>query len=185
MIGELPEALEVNGTAYAIRTDFRDVLNILQAFLDPELEDEEKVFVCLYILFEEFDQIPQEDYAEAFQQAKQFIDCGMEEEDSPTPRTMDWEQDAPVLFPAVNRVAGCEVRALQYLHWWTFMGYFMELSNGTFSQVLTLRSKRAHGQKLEKWEQEFWNKNKSLCVLRPKLTEEEQAAKDRLNELLG
>lgn len=185
MIGELPRSLEVNGHRYAIRTDTKAVLDILRAFGDPELSNEEKVYVCLYILYEDFDDMPQTDYEAAYQAAIGFLDCGLAAKDGPTPRTMDWEQDAPILFPAINRVAGREVRSAKYLHWWTFMGYFMEIREGIFAEVLALRSKKAHGKKLEKWEREFWQKNKDICVLKPKLTAEEQAEKDRLNELLG
>ena len=38
------------------------------------------------------------------------------------PHTMDWEQDGAVIIPSVNRVLGREIRAMQYLHWWTFFG---------------------------------------------------------------
>jgi hypothetical protein len=97
---------------------------------------------------------------------------------------MDWEQDEKILFAAVNKTAGFETRAVEYLHWWTFMGYFMEISDGIFSQVLGLRNKKAKGKKFEKWESEFWSANKSLCVLKEKLTAEEQAKKDKLNKML-
>lgn len=188
MIGQLPESLSVSGVEYGIRTDFRDVLSILEAFNDSELENSERVYVCLFILFRDFDAIPPEHYEEAFKRALWFIDCGADpDQKTPKtkPRTMDWEQDENILFPAVNRVAGREVRALPYLHWWTFYGYFMEIQEGVFSHVLSLRQKKASGKKLEKWERDFWNANKDICELKTKLTAEEQAAKDRLNALLG
>ena len=185
MIGQLPRELEVNGHMYAIRTDFRDVLNILCAFSDPELEDGEKVYTCLYILFEDFDSIPEDDLEAAFTAALSFIDNGAKPEEQKSPRVMDWEQDENIMFPAINKVAGCEVRSAEYIHWWTFIGFYMEISEGVFSNVLSLRMKKAKGKKLEKWEQEFWNANKGACVLAPKLTAEEQATKDRLNALLG
>lgn len=185
MIGQLPSSLTVAGIDYRIRTDFRDILKVVVAFSDPELENAEKVYVCLYIIYEEFESIPQSDYEEAYKAAIKFIDCGVEAGSDKSPRTMDWEQDERIMFPAINRVAGFEVRSAEYLHWWTFMGYFMEIHEGVFSQVLSLRHKKAKGKKLEKWEQEFWRSNKDICVLRTKLTPEEQAAKDRLNALLG
>ena len=184
MIGRLPTSLDVNGETYAIRSDFRDVLNIVAAFNDPELEDKEKVFVTLFVLYEDFEEIPEEDYEAAFRAAMEFIDHGVKADDTRSPRVMDWEQDEGIMFPAVNKVAGFETRSAEYLHWWTFMGYFMEISEGVFSSVLSLRLKKAKGKKLEKWEQEYWNANKSICVLRQKLTPEEQAEKDRLNALL-
>ena len=50
MIGTLPRSLEVNGKFYRIRSDFRDVLKIVIAFGDPDLEDKEKAYICLFIL---------------------------------------------------------------------------------------------------------------------------------------
>lgn len=185
MIGALPEALEVNGVERSIRTDYRDVLTIMAAFEDPDLTDSEKVFVCLYVLYEDFENIPREDYEEAYMRAARFIDCGGEIGDGKkNPRLVDWEQDERILFPAINAVAGREVRAQEHLHWWTFMGYFMEIREGTYAQVLGLRQKRAKGKKLEKWELEFWRTNKDLCKIRKRLSQEEQAEQDRLKALL-
>ena len=188
MIGELPRKLSVNGIDYPIRTDFRDILKILIAFSDPELEDKEKTYICLFILYETVEDIPEKDYAEAFKAAFQFIDCGAsfgDEDAKKSPTVMDWEQDESIIFPAINKVAGFETRSAEYIHWWTFMGYYMEISDGVFSNVLSVRAKKAKGKKLEKWEREFWNANKKLCVLKPKRSKEEQDEIDRLNALLG
>jgi hypothetical protein len=153
------------------------------AFNDPDLEDDEKAYVCLFILFPEFDAFKKSDYEEAYKKALEFIDYNTKD-DRPMPRTMDWEQDEGLLFPAVNTVAGYETRTAKYVHWRTCVGYYMEISGGIFSNILTLRYKKAKGKKLEKHEREFWNANKNVCVLRPKLSEEEQAEKDRLKALL-
>ena len=186
MIGELPTQLSVGGRDWAIRTDFRDVLKVLLAFSDPDLEPHEKLFICLYDIYEDFEQMNPGDFEEAYKQAVWFIDCGdtAKKDDKPSHRLVDWEQDERILFPAINKVAGCETRSAPYIHWWTFMGYFMEIHEGIYSQVLSLRQKRSKGKKLEKWEREFWSANKDLCVLQPKLSEEEKAERDRLNALL-
>lgn len=184
MTFELPTSLDVAGQEYEIYTDYRDVLNIIAAFEDPNLEPAEKQYICLHNLFKNDEEIPQEHYAEAYKAAITFIDNGIEP-DQGSPRTMDWEQDAPVLFPAINHVAGFEVRSVDYLHWWTFTGFFMEIKESVYATVLSIRSKKAKGKKLEKWEKDFWQANKKLCVLKEKLTEEEQAEKDRLNAILG
>lgn len=187
MVGELPTSLEINGRKFAIRTDYRDILNILCAFQDPELEAVEKMYCCMYILYKNFDGIKPEDYEEAYRQAVWFLDCGDDPDSTgkKSPRVMDWEQDEKILFPAINAVAGFEVRARKYIHWWTFMGYFMEIHEGTFSEVLSLRQKKAKGKKLEKWEREFWSNNKDMCILKKRISKAEQEEKDRLNKLLG
>jgi len=179
----LPEQLEVNGSMYDIRTDFRDILNILLAFDDPDLTATEKRYVCLFLLYVNFDSIPPEAYEKAYQAAIRFIDNGIEE-DGNSPRTMDWEQDAALIFPAVNKVAGFETRSAEYLHWWTFLGFFMEIKDSVYSTILNLRKKKARKKKLEPWEAEFWLANAKICKLpMKKLSTEEQAEKDRLNAL--
>lgn len=184
MIFDLPQVLTVNGHVYEIRTDFRDILNIVLAFNDPDLSESEKAYVCLYVLYVDFETIPAEDYNACFKEALRFIDGGSTNE-RVKPRTMDWEQDASILFPAVNSVAGFETRSTEYLHWWTFLGYFMEIKEGTFSTVLHLRSKKIKNKKLEKWEKDFWQENIELCKLKPKYSREELEEQARLKALLG
>lgn len=185
MIWELPTSLEVNGQEWEIRTDFRDILNILLAFDDPELIPAEKQYVALCILYKDFERMSSEDYSAAYKQAIWFIDNGKDQKKDPGPRTMDWAQDASILFPAINTVAGKEVRELPHLHWWTFLGYFMEIRSGVYSTVLQLRSKKARKKKLEKDEQEFWRKNRDICELKPRLTAAEKEEKARLKAILG
>ena len=186
MTWELPTALTVNGTERPINSDFRDVLTILEAYDDPDLEPSEKVYVCLAVLYADFEDMPREDYGDAYEQATWFLDGGNDRasESRKKARTVDWVQDTPILFPSVNQSAGFEVRSVDYMHWWTFLGYFMEMQKSTYATVLSLRDKKARGKKLEKWEQEFWSAHKDLCVIRPKLTAEEKEEKERLLAIL-
>lgn len=185
MWGDLPVSLEVEGNTYRIRTDFRDIINILLAFNDPDLEKEEQVYVCLFILYEDFEDIPEQHYEAAFEAAISFIDNGIEDEgNGNTSRVIDWEQDEQIMLPAVNKVAGFDVRTAEHLHWWTFLAYYMEIGEGVFSEVVAIRSKKAKGKKLDKHEREFYKNNKALCKLKHKRSEEEQKAEDRLIALL-
>lgn len=168
----LPKSLEVGGRDYPIRSDFRTALTIFKAYNDNSLPPRLKLAVCLESLYEE---IP-EDIDEAAKKAMWFLDGG----DMPKPkqapgRIMDWEQDKYIIFPALNKVAGCEIRSVEYLHWWSFLGLFNEVGEGLYSQVMNIRSKLLRGKKLEKWEREFFESHKELIVLREKLTAEEQA----------
>ena len=95
---------------------------------------------------------------------------------------MNWEQDAGLIIPAVNKVIGKEVRAIQYMHWWTFAGAYMEIGESLFSQVLSIRQKKQKHQKLEKWEQEFYQKNRSMIDLKKRYSKEE---KQKQKELLA
>ena len=197
MIGTLPEALQVDGADYPIRSDYRNVLQVFEAFQDPELQPEEKWIVSIYLLFEDFtcaDDVLQAarngfSLKEAINQIAWFISAGQQERESLELPTYNWKQDEQMIFSAINKVAGRETRELEYLHWWTFLGDFNEVGEGTFSFVVGIRHKLNHGKKLEKHEKEFLAKNKSLVKLEKPKTREEQEKEDKyqalLDEVLG
>ena len=89
-----------------------------------------------------------------------------------------------MIFSAVNKVAGQETRELQYLHWWTFLGYFDEVGEGTFSFIVGIRHKLNKGKKLEKHEKEFLSHNKEIVLMKKPLTKEEQEQEDTYKSLL-
>ena len=174
----------VGGEEYEIRTDFRDILRVVEAFADPNLTEMDKVYVALAVIFIDYADIPHDLYEEAYTQAIWFLDAGQEGEDAGKARVMDWAQDEPLIFPAINKIAGYEVRTCDYLHWWTFIGYYMEITEGVFSTVLSMRSKKQKG-KLDKEEAKWWAANKRICVLKSKLTDEEEAQKKAINDLIN
>lgn len=186
MIGYLPTTLMVAEKEYPINTDFRNVLIFLEACEDPDLSNEERLYILLKRMYGNgYEDIPKDCIGEALEQAKWFVDCGKNEDNTEKRKMIDWTQDASIIFPAVNKVANKEVRSEAYLHWWTFMGYFMEIEGGTFSTVLAIRQKKLRGKKLEKWEQDFYSHNKNICDIQTRYTEEEQAEIDYWNKLLG
>lgn len=197
MIGALPETLTVGGKEYPIRTDYRNVLQVFEAFQDPELTQEEKWIVAIYLLFEDFfcdDDVLQAaqdgfDLGEAMKQISWFISAGQPEKQVLEQPTYNWTQDEQMIFSAVNKVAGRETRELEYLHWWTFLGYFNEVGEGTFSFIVGIRHKLNKWKKLEKHEKEFLSHNKELVLMKKPLTKEEQeqedAYKSLLDEVLG
>lgn len=184
---ELPTSLNISGVDFSIRTDFRVIIDILIAMNDPELDEYGKMEVMLKVLYEDWQNIPEDCLEEALKKASEFIDCGQRESNpnKPKPRLIDWEQDGGMIVPAVNKVAGTEVRAAPYMHWWTFFSYFMEVGESLFSTVLGIRSKKAHGERLDKWEKKFYHDNKDIIDIKTRLSDEEQAYKDALNEMLN
>ena len=187
-VGTLPRRLKIGKRWYRIRTDRKDIFKIIEAFLDPNLPEEAQMYICMKILYIDYDSIPRRLYNEAAHAAMDFINQEKTEIDaSPpksSPKTMDWIQDEPLLFSSVNKVAGFETRNAKYIHWWTFLGWLMEIDEGTYKYVLYLRNKKAKGKKLEKEEREFWNANKDICVIKNRLSDEEQARKNKLNAII-
>ena len=166
MLGQLPRTLEVGGKEYSIRSDFRSILRIIEAFADDELTPQEKVYVVLRQTYKDFDRIPADRLAEAYERAMWFINCGEEPTEKKSPKIVDWNKDEQLIFPAINKVAGQEVRLAEYMHWWTFMGFFRSIDReDTYGYVLMLRQKKGQGKQLEKWESEYWNNNRDICDL--------------------
>lgn len=190
MIGELPTSLEIGGKQYAIRSDYRVILNICQAFNDPDLTDQEKCYVCVKCLYEDYTHIPREHMQEAVEKAYWFVGGGDIPQENVQPiKLMDWKQDESIIFPAVSKVAGYSVRTIEYLHWWEFIGLFNEIGEGLFSEVISVRSKLKKGQKLEKYEKDFYRNHRNLIDLKEPKSEkelaEEREDQEFLNQLLG
>lgn len=188
MIGQLPKQLNINGTNRAIRSDYRVALLIFEAFNDPELTDQERAAIMLDCLFEDLDSIPPEDIHEAVSMATWYLDGGSASDNSSkhqqTKKVMDWEQDEKLIFSSINKVAGYETRAVDYLHWWTFLGFFNEIGEGLFTTVINIRQKKNKRRSLEKHEEEFYRENRHLVDIKKRYTADEQAEIDRLNRLL-
>lgn len=194
MIGGLPETLTVGGREYPIRTDYRDVLQVLEAFSDEELEHIEKWIVAVYLLFEDFscaDDVLEAvedgfDLGEAVGQISWFLSVGKPEEKDRDAPLYDWKQDEQMIFAAVNKVAGREVREADYMHWWTISGYVNSVDKDDFwTFVISIRDKLNKKKKLEKNEREFLNKNRELVILEKRKTREEQELKMRYKALLN
>lgn len=187
MIGRLPKTLNVGGIQRDIRTDYRDALVIFTAYNDVELTNDEKTQVMLECLYIDFNDIDPQYYSEAIEKGVWFLDGGtmFVDKSVQSKKVMDWEQDEQLIFPAINKVAGFETRAVEYMHLWTFLGFFCEIGEGLFSTVLSIRQKKNKGRKLEKHEEEFYRENKHLIDIEAKLTEQEQAEKDYWNKILG
>lgn len=190
-VWKLPKSVNVNGKEYRIRSDYRAVLDILCAINDPDIvagmsEEEKNLEIyttILAIFYEDFDNLPTEDWEEALKTAKDFIDCGFKG-DKKKPQLMDWKKDAKILIPAINKVAHEDIRDKKYLHWWTFMGLFMEIGESLFSTITNIREKVSKGKKLDSWEKEFYSSNKELVDLKvtPERSEEE---KEELRRVFG
>lgn len=178
----LPTSTTIGGVEYPINADFRDILEIFRYLDDPDRPEYVRWRIVLALFYE--GEIPDEHRQEAMEYLAQFISCG-EQDGKPTPKLLDWEQDAQIIVADVNKVAGTEIRALPFLHWWTFMAYFNAIGEGQLSTMVSLRDKLSRGKKLEKWEQEFYRKNKDKVDLKKRYSAEELAEQERLKKILG
>ena len=184
MIGLLPTTIEIQNVKYKIRTDYRDILRIIEALQDDELTEIDKCRVIIKVMY--IDDIPMNQWQEAINKAIDFINCGGKIQKPIYRKPLyNWEQDEQMIFSALNKVAGTELRQAEYIHYWTFVGYFNEIGDGMFSTVLNIRMKLLKHSKLSKEEREFYVKNKEIIELKRKYTLEELNDLNELEKMLG
>lgn len=172
----LPVAVEIDGEEHPIRNkcDYRVVLDVIAALNDEDLDMRYRVQCALFIFYEDISKI--KNFETAVTQMVKIINNGEDEEDgSPKPRLMDWEHDFKILAPPISRVLGYDIRDPEKtVHWFTFLGGFLEIGECTFQNVVGIRQKRLKGKKLESWEQEFLREHRKMIDLPQKLTAEEK-----------
>lgn len=178
---ELPRRLSIGGREVEIDPDFRTVLQIFRHFQNEELPEFLRWEVALRLFYRE--EIPAQQRREAMEQLAQFVTCGRP--GKPGPRLLDWEHDAMAIVADVNRVAGREIRELEFVHWWTFLSWFHAIGEGQLSSLVELRRKLARGEKLEEHQRQFYRENKAMVDLPRHRDPGQQAEIDRLNALLN
>lgn len=170
----LPMRMEVGGAEYDIRSDYRAILDICAALSDPELDGREHSAVALEIFYPDIKAMPQEHYQEALDRFLWFLNGGNTPEGRNAPKLVDWEQDFAYIVAPINRTLGQEVRAVKYLHWWTFLAAYYEIGDCTFAQMVRIRDRLARGKRLDQADQEWYNRNRHLVDFKRKYTEQEE-----------
>lgn len=180
---ELPTRAVVGGKSYEIHADYRDVLEIFSYFENPDLPEYIRWQVALALFFE--GEIPKAHQQEAMEYLSLFLTCGKPDKGKWEAKLLDWEQDALMIVADVNKVAGQEIRALPFLHWWSFLAWFHAIGEGQLSTVVSIRDKLRRGKALEKWEKDFYRENKDKVDLKKRYSAQELLERERLKKLLG
>ena len=165
----LPMQAELGGVRYDIRTDYRDILELLRWLsgrADPALDQSERWYVAMRLFYPGFAAIPRDLWPQATEFLTGFLAAGRRESTRPGPVLMDWQQDAPLIAAGISRAAGQDVRAMPYLHWWSFLAWFDAIGEGSFATVVAIRDKLRRGKRLENWELDFYRQNRGMVELR-------------------
>ena len=150
----LPTTVNICGESYAVRYDFRVILDIFEALNDPNLDGNERAVAVLTMFYPEYETIS--DYEAAIKELYKFISCGEATEKGI--RSIPYDLD--------TNTGG--------LHWWTFISAFQEIGDCFFAQVVRIRNKKAKGKKLDKSEQEFYRQNKDIIAIKTRYSEKEE-----------
>lgn len=183
--GHLITSIPVGERELAIRTDFRDILHIFEILNDPDLLEVERYIVALEYFFVTEEYL-EEDFNDCVDAFCTFINGGDSGNGEVKPKNdkplYDWNQDFNIIIPPVNRSLGYDVREKDYVHWWTFLGAFMEIGECTFSTFVAIRNKLNKGIKLDKAEEKVYKENVDRIQLKHKYDATTQSIMD---EILG
>lgn len=172
----LPSSLEVCGKNYEIRTDYRAVLDVFKALSNPNMSEPQKAEAILTKIYANVSKLPYAGIGEAITKALWFINGGKESDGSgkKSPRLLDWEQDFDLIIAPINKSLGFDVRAVDNLHWWTFLSEFQEMGDCLFAQVVAIRSKLARHKPLSKAERDWYRHNRKIVDIRTEYTDAEK-----------
>lgn len=178
---DLPTSINAKGQMLHIRNDgdWRMVVDVNIALSDVALTEQERVIAAVAIFYDIPDLDDISDMQSAIEGMMQFIAAGTENPIK-KPKLLDWEEDAPLIVSGINAVIGKEVRAVGYMHWWTFIAAYMSIGDCALATVVSIRDKIARGKKLEKYEKDFKQDNPQYFNNK----RDQQAAYDMLLELI-
>lgn len=187
---ELPISVDIAGQSFAIRDkgDFRMVLDCFAMLNDYNVEFKERIAGALMTFYDGIKELSDleklGDLEEAVKEMYKFFNCETPEVEQSHKdyKLIDWEIDEMLVSSAINQVIGKEIRSEPYVHWWTFMGYYMAIGECTLSTVVSIRHKIAASEKLEKYEKKFRIENPQYFTfdVRSKRQQEDEAEIRRL-----
>lgn len=183
----VPASIVVKGKEYPITNegDYRMVLDCFSALDDIELEKEYRLISALIIFYEDFNSIgdvtnrPMDEIEALVNEMFTFFNCGQEGSSGVNVdyKLIDWQKDSQIISSAINKVAGKETRAEEYIHWWTYMGYYMAVGESPLATIVSIRHKIVKNKKLEKYEMEFRRDNPQYFNWNRQTVEQQEADK--------
>lgn len=162
----IPQSISLQDKQFNIRNkgDFRMVLDCFNVLSAEDLTEKEKIIACLIIFYEDCNDVQDikifSDLEKAIKEMFLFFNCGQDRVGASTHyKLLDWEKDEQLICSAINKVSGKEIRFEPYIHWWTFMSYYLAIGDSPLSTVVSIRNKIAQNKKLEKYERDFRREN--------------------------
>ena len=184
LLDALPDCWESpDGKSYKLDTDFRIGIQICLLQADPDLSDREKLIATCDLLFEwETPERPEDIEAAIhyFIEGWTHDKPGKREEKK---RLMDFDIDQWRIYAAFLMAYRIDLSTAG-LHWWAFMGLLSALPECAYTRVIDIRS-RKFKPKMSSEDRKALRDAKSIYELDEKLTHEEAAFVDEMDELLG
>lgn len=178
---KLPTEIEVNEIYYPIRKrgDYRMVLGVFSVLEDYSITQSERIISALIMFYKDFstfdDVIACDNLEDLVNGMYNFFNADRPEGKSVNRKLIDWNKDSSLISSAINSVSGKEIRKEKYIHWWTFVSWYMSVGESTLSTVTSIRDKILRGTKLEKWDRDFKRDNPQYFIWNHTTVEDKEA----------
>lgn len=185
----LPTSVLIDGVEYPIQSNFRTMIKFEQLMQDPEVNDQDKVWLALRLFYPE---IP-DDTEQAVERLLWFYRCDKKEnlyekkakrrKSRRMDRIYDFEHDDDYIYAAFMAQYHLDLQKVEYLHWWKFRAMFNSLNDDTqFVRIMEYRAVEL--DKIPKEKRAFYKRMKQLYAL-PLSRDEEQRQNALENALLN
>ena len=160
----LPETVAVGEASVRLKTGYRTGIQVARV-ADSDLSDLIKAGAILRLYFG--DDVPS-DKVDALEAVMRFHRRGTEPPKRTAPRVLDWDHDAGRIPADFRREYDIDLAdPATRLHWWVFMAYLDNLSNGAeIKQAMYYRGPQPRD--LTKAERPRWNKLQKAYALPPR-----------------
>lgn len=176
---KLPTTVLINGVEYPIRSNFRTMIKFEQLMQDPDVTDQDKVWLALRLFYPE---IP-EDTDKAVDQLLWFYRCDKRDNiytkktkkrrSKRTDRIYDFECDDDYIYAAFMSQYRLDLHTVRYLHWWKFRAMFNAIDEDTlFHKIMEYRAVEL--DKVPKEKRAYYKRMKQLYALPLSQSEEER-----------
>ena len=129
---------------YDIAISYASIINIFAMLQHQGLTEFEKKLTMLRAFF--LDRVP-DDTERAGELCYEFMACGAGAEDKKDIQYYSWEQDGNYIYTAVNQSFSGVLDKEPDLHWWLFIAYFMDLTDGCrFNEIVANRYAHKKGK---------------------------------------
>ena len=183
----LPTSVLVNGVEYPIRSNFRTMIKFEELMQDPEVNDQDKVWLALRLFYPE---IP-DDTEQAVERLLWFYRCDKKEnlyekkakrrKSRRMDRIYDFEHDDDYIYAAFMAQYHLDLQKVEYLHWWKFRAMFNSLNDDTqFVRIMEYRAVEL--DKIPKEKRAFYKRMKQLYAL--PLSQDEEQRQNALEDAL-
>lgn len=135
-----PEEAEIGGKIYKINYDYRTALACFKAIEDEEINDIERTFAVIGLLFGE--DVPYEHYDIALKKASLFLCCGNDTQDiKGFKKDMDYEYDEKYILASFVSDYNIDLSKETDMHWWKFNSLISGLTDKSIlSRIRDLRN---------------------------------------------